>query len=136
MNPHVNLSSSEEITYDDDDDDNTYYIINKYLINSKDIQSIKLNPLTKQSKSFKYDKIDLRNLNNSQLQDILNVKLKHTVINDNREYVVPNYKHRYEQFHRQNCFDFGYQKLKNAYCCSFHVSQSPPCPIIVELVYS
>ena len=88
-----NLSSSEEITYDDDDNDNTYYIINKYLINSKDIQSIKLNPLTKQSKSFKYDKIDLRNLNNSQLQDILNVKLKHTVINDNRE--TKKYQHRH-----------------------------------------
>ncbi len=31
------------------------------------------------------------------------------------EYVIPNYKHRYDQFHKHNCFDFGYQKLRNAY---------------------
>ena len=31
------------------------------------------------------------------------------------EYVVPIYKHRFEEFHRPNCFDFGYQTLKNAY---------------------
>lgn len=32
------------------------------------------------------------------------------------EYVVPNYKHHYEQFYKTDCNAFGYQKLENAYC--------------------
>ncbi len=30
-------------------------------------------------------------------------------------YVIPSYKHHDDQFYRNNCSDFGYQQLKNAY---------------------
>lgn len=73
----------EEIKNGEEDDD--IYIV-KYLVSITDIKSVKLNPVRKTTADKllqrPYDKVNLRSLNNSQLRDILNVKLKPVVIRD------------------------------------------------------
>ena len=53
------------------------------IISSNEIKSVNLKPVSQRVlNSRKYDKIDLRNLNQSQLQEIKDVKLKPVKKND------------------------------------------------------
>ena len=64
-----------------DDFEDDYKIINH--INVNDITYVKLNP-PEVKKPLIFDKVDIRNLNNLQLQCILNVKLKHTPLTEKK----------------------------------------------------
>ena len=67
---------------------------------------------------------NIREITSSTMRQNYAERIKY-IMNDNSnetgisagggEYIVPNYKHHYEQFHRKNCSSFGHQKLKNAY---------------------
>ena len=83
---YPSISQETSILFKDDD----YIFIAKHLITKNDIQSVKLNSI--KLKNTPYRKVDLRNLNNSQLKDILNVKLNHVVVIDKQ-------KKEYEQRH-------------------------------------
>ena len=75
------LSYEENIVkvVDEKDDDDIQII--QYMVTLNQLNSVKLKKPEIQKELKPYDKVDLKNLNNSQLKEILNVKLNHVDIN-------------------------------------------------------
>ena len=72
-------------------DDSEIYIINKHLVTLDDLKSVNLQPvkdiIPNPSRNMPplFDKVDLRNLNKAQLTQILNVKLKHVTLDEQKK---------------------------------------------------
>ena len=88
---------SEEITNDDDNDnDNDDLHFVNYSIKTSDLQSVTLNSVKDiPRKSRIHDKVDMKNLNNGQLKEILNVRLRPVI---REELPKKEYKHRHPVF--------------------------------------